>query len=197
MRFRYGPPEVVRVVQAEKPAIKDNELLVRVYATTVNRTDCAARAADRNRSALACATSPPGATQRAVTVSGMTRSVRTSPAPRWSAIRAKGRHRMAGRSLLRHWIVHIDVLQPLRRTAHVEQQQRRSDDAEQYTLPVGAMFVDYDSFTGDDTLCNLSTTFGPFPSTQLNTLNVSGSDAGQRLQRRWRLLGHFSLKRIG
>lgn len=46
MRTSYGPPDVVRVVDAEKPAIKDNELLVRVHASTVNRTDCAARAAD-------------------------------------------------------------------------------------------------------------------------------------------------------
>ena len=46
VRASYGPPEVVRVVEAQKPAIKDNELLVRVHATTVNRTDCAARAAD-------------------------------------------------------------------------------------------------------------------------------------------------------
>jgi NADPH:quinone reductase-like Zn-dependent oxidoreductase len=46
VRFRYGPPEVVRIVEAATPAIKENELLIRVHATTVNRTDCAARAAD-------------------------------------------------------------------------------------------------------------------------------------------------------
>ncbi|MFB9888275.1 NAD(P)-dependent alcohol dehydrogenase [Planobispora takensis] len=45
VRSRYGPPEVVGVSEAEKPAIKDDELLVKVYATTVNRTDCALRAA--------------------------------------------------------------------------------------------------------------------------------------------------------
>ncbi|MFG1707846.1 NAD(P)-dependent alcohol dehydrogenase [Nonomuraea sp. M3C6] len=45
VRSRYGPPEVVRVSEAEKPAVKDNELLVKVHATTVNRTDCALRAA--------------------------------------------------------------------------------------------------------------------------------------------------------
>jgi NADPH:quinone reductase-like Zn-dependent oxidoreductase len=41
----YGPPDVVRVAEVEKPAAKDNELLVRVHATTVNRTDCGLRAA--------------------------------------------------------------------------------------------------------------------------------------------------------
>jgi NADPH:quinone reductase-like Zn-dependent oxidoreductase len=42
----YGPPDVVRVVEVEKPAPKPNELLVRVHATTVNRTDCGFRAAE-------------------------------------------------------------------------------------------------------------------------------------------------------
>jgi NADPH:quinone reductase-like Zn-dependent oxidoreductase len=42
---RYGPPDVVRVMEIDKPAPKHGELLVRVHATTVNRTDCAYRAA--------------------------------------------------------------------------------------------------------------------------------------------------------
>jgi NADPH:quinone reductase-like Zn-dependent oxidoreductase len=45
VRTRYGPPDVVRVVEVEKPAAKDDEVLVRVHATTVNRTDCGLRAA--------------------------------------------------------------------------------------------------------------------------------------------------------
>jgi NADPH:quinone reductase-like Zn-dependent oxidoreductase len=42
---RYGPPEVLRVEDVEKPVPKDDEVLVRVRATTVNRTDCGLRAA--------------------------------------------------------------------------------------------------------------------------------------------------------
>jgi NADPH:quinone reductase-like Zn-dependent oxidoreductase len=42
---RYGPPEVVRISEVEKPAAKPGEVLVKVHATTVNRTDCGFRAA--------------------------------------------------------------------------------------------------------------------------------------------------------
>ena len=42
---RYGPPDVVRIAEVDKPAAKDNEVLVKVHATTVNRTDCGFRAA--------------------------------------------------------------------------------------------------------------------------------------------------------
>ena len=41
----YGPPEVVRVTEVDRPTAKANELLVKVHATTVNRTDCGFRAA--------------------------------------------------------------------------------------------------------------------------------------------------------
>lgn len=42
---RYGPPDVVRIVDVERPTAAANEVLVRVHAATVNRTDCGFRAA--------------------------------------------------------------------------------------------------------------------------------------------------------
>jgi NADPH:quinone reductase-like Zn-dependent oxidoreductase len=38
-RTKYGPPECVRIVDVPTPVPADDELLVRVHATTVNRTD--------------------------------------------------------------------------------------------------------------------------------------------------------------
>jgi NADPH:quinone reductase-like Zn-dependent oxidoreductase len=42
---RFGPPEVVHIRDVPKPAPAAGEVLVRVYATTVNRTDCGFRTA--------------------------------------------------------------------------------------------------------------------------------------------------------
>lgn len=43
VRTRYGGPEVVRFEDVPEPVPGAGEILVRVYATTVNRTDCAYR----------------------------------------------------------------------------------------------------------------------------------------------------------
>ena len=42
---RYGPPEVLRVEDVERPVPREDEVLVKIHATTVNRTDCGLRSA--------------------------------------------------------------------------------------------------------------------------------------------------------
>lgn len=43
---RYGPPEVQRMEEVDRPVPADDELLVRVYATSVTRTDAGLRSAE-------------------------------------------------------------------------------------------------------------------------------------------------------
>src|SRR5688572_27314942 len=43
---RYGAPEVLRLEEVERPVPNEDEVLIRIRATTVNRTDCHIRRAD-------------------------------------------------------------------------------------------------------------------------------------------------------
>jgi NADPH:quinone reductase-like Zn-dependent oxidoreductase len=49
---RYGPPDVLQIVERERPAPKDDEVLVRIHAATVSRGDCGWRSAHPHLSRL-------------------------------------------------------------------------------------------------------------------------------------------------
>jgi NADPH:quinone reductase-like Zn-dependent oxidoreductase len=37
---KYGTPEVLKIRDVSKPVQKDNEILIKVFASTVNAADC-------------------------------------------------------------------------------------------------------------------------------------------------------------
>jgi len=45
---RYGPPEVLRIADVARPVPKEDEVLIKVHATTVNRLDVHTREANRS-----------------------------------------------------------------------------------------------------------------------------------------------------
>jgi NADPH:quinone reductase-like Zn-dependent oxidoreductase len=49
---RYGPPDVLRVAEVERPVPKEDEVLIKIHATTVTRADCATREANRRSGLL-------------------------------------------------------------------------------------------------------------------------------------------------
>src|SRR2546422_3709910 len=50
---KYGPPDVLRIEEVERPVPKEDEVLVRIHATTVTRVDCATREANRRSGLVA------------------------------------------------------------------------------------------------------------------------------------------------
>jgi NADPH:quinone reductase-like Zn-dependent oxidoreductase len=44
VRTADGPPEAVRITEVPAPVVGSGDVLVRVYVSTVNRTDCSIRA---------------------------------------------------------------------------------------------------------------------------------------------------------
>src|SRR5258706_550720 len=43
---RYGPPEVLRLEDVARPVPREDEVLIKIHATTVNRSDCGMRHAE-------------------------------------------------------------------------------------------------------------------------------------------------------
>jgi len=43
---KYGPPDVLRIEEVERPVPKEDEVLVKIHATTVTRSDCGLRSAE-------------------------------------------------------------------------------------------------------------------------------------------------------
>ena len=42
---KYGLPVMVKIMEIAKPVPKNNEVLIKIHASTVNRTDCGFRSA--------------------------------------------------------------------------------------------------------------------------------------------------------
>ena len=49
---RYGPPDVLRLEDVERPVPRDDEVLIKIHAVAVTRADCATREANRRSGLL-------------------------------------------------------------------------------------------------------------------------------------------------
>ena len=72
---KYGPPEVLQLKEVEKPTPKDNELLIRIYATTVTATECTFRRGEPYFSRLFTGLSKPKITTLGEELAGKIESV--------------------------------------------------------------------------------------------------------------------------
>ncbi len=43
LHTQYGPPDLFQLAEVDKPAPKDNEVLIKIHATTVSTGDCNVR----------------------------------------------------------------------------------------------------------------------------------------------------------
>ena len=49
---RYGPPDVLQIQEVEKPAPKEDEVLIRIVATTVTAGDCELRGSNSQSTSI-------------------------------------------------------------------------------------------------------------------------------------------------
>ncbi|GAI36123.1 unnamed protein product [marine sediment metagenome] len=75
---KYGPPEVLQLKEVEKSTPKDNEVLIRVYATTVTSGDVKARSATFTPVPLLLGRMQTGLTKPKKTTPGMELAVGTN-----------------------------------------------------------------------------------------------------------------------
>ncbi len=73
----YGSPEVLQQVEVKKPSPKDNEVLIRIHATTVTATECTFRKGEPKFSRLFTGLTKPKITVLGEELSGVVESVGT------------------------------------------------------------------------------------------------------------------------